>query len=64
MANIPAGFESAAFRHADPGICPMTGLAGSITMLIPVDRTGWAGVFCGKCGQQMIDDTTEPEAVG
>lgn len=50
---IPEGYESETFWHPNHAVCPKTGDASPISLFVPIDKTGWTGVTCGLCGQQL-----------
>lgn len=51
--SIPAGYQLETYWHPGHSACPKTGDPAPLIMCVPADKTGWGGVTCGACGQQL-----------
>lgn len=50
---VPDGYELDTFYHPGRIACPVTGVSAPITLLVPIDKTGWSGVTCDACKMQL-----------
>jgi hypothetical protein len=60
LMATPTGFSTATYWHPGHAVCPKIAdenpdaTAQPVTVYVPTDKTGWAGVTCAGCGQSLV----------